>query len=263
MPSISELKQIFQDGWNIPERVDNYSRRVDEFVEGPTHVAWRNTLAAALATDRPLHILDVGTGPGIYACLYAQMGHRATGLDFSETMLRLARRRSAELDLPCQFVFGDAEEPPFGEASFDVVSSRHVLFTLPRPGVAVREWVRILKPGGRMILMGHDHDEHVPESYDRQRSEQGNHGDRDGDVANKNRGGWSPPPNYREALSHCPLFRHGSRTLLAVMQAAGLDDIHLQPTDEIEAARQQNAEGSDRRGFGDRHFVLVGVKPRQ
>ena len=39
---------------------------------------------------------------------------------------------------------------------FNVVSSRHVLFTLPRPGVAVRQWARVLKPGGKMILIGND-----------------------------------------------------------------------------------------------------------
>ena len=81
-------------------------------------------------------------------------GPRVHGLGLFPRMLGEARRRAAELALDCSFVFGDAEEPPFPDAAFDAVSSRHLLFNLPRPGVAVRQWVRILKPGGKLILIG-------------------------------------------------------------------------------------------------------------
>ena len=54
----------------------------------------------------------------------------------------------------CDFVFGNAESPPFDAATFDAVSSQHLLFNLPRPGVALRNGFAYLKPGGRMILIG-------------------------------------------------------------------------------------------------------------
>ncbi len=104
-----------------------------------------------------MKVLDVGTGPGIFACLYAQLGHESYGLDFSESMLAVARQRAQEMNLECKFVFGDAESPPFPNETFDAVSSRHLLFNLPRPGVAICEWVRVLKPGGRLILIGNEH----------------------------------------------------------------------------------------------------------
>ncbi len=151
MRSAAELKQMFQAGWNVPVRVENYTRNVTEFTDGETHVAWRSTLAATLGADERLSVLDVGTGPGIFACLYAQMGHDATGLDFSERMLSVARKRAADLKLDCRFVFGDAEEPPFDGAKFDAVSSRHVLFNLPRP------WPRRSAMGSRFEA-GRPHD---------------------------------------------------------------------------------------------------------
>ena len=95
MPSAAELKRTFQDGWNIPARVDNYVRNVaeGEFRPGESLQAWRGCLENALSATGRLKILDVGTGPGVFACLYAQMGHECTGLDFSQRMLGEARRR--------------------------------------------------------------------------------------------------------------------------------------------------------------------------
>jgi ubiquinone/menaquinone biosynthesis C-methylase UbiE len=145
MYSTEELKQIFQDGWNIPARVDNYVRNVaeKEFDRGECLAAWKKCLASALPQEGKLKILDVGTGPGIFSCLYAQMGHECTGLDFSRRMLAEAGKRAARIAADCSFIFADAEKPPFENDTFDVVSSRHLLFNLPHPGVAVREWMRI------------------------------------------------------------------------------------------------------------------------
>lgn len=260
MRSATELKQIFQAGWNIPARVENYTRNVTEFTEGDTHVAWRNTLAAALGTDERLKILDVGTGPGIFACLYSQMGHESTGLDFSERMLTVARQRAADMRHDCKFVFGDAEEPPFDDATFDAVSSRHVLFNLPRPGVAVRQWARVLKPGGKMILMGNEHSGRLVSSLQmRSRRLMWQLRRR---FFKRQKRGWNAGPGYIKAVSECPLFRHGSATLRAVMEAAGLEQIHLHPTDAIQLARRtMPRKRSKGLPASSQFFMLLGEKP--
>jgi SAM-dependent methyltransferase len=260
MRSAVELKQIFQAGWNIPARVENYVRHAGEFTDGESHGAWRRALDEALSTPGRLKVLDVGTGPAFFACLYSQMGHECTGLDFSERMLGVARQRAEELRVDTKFVFGDAEEPPFADKTFDAVSSRHVLFNLPRPGVAVREWVRVLKPGGRLVLIGNEHDAESAASL----AVRGKQLVRRWLGRGKRRGvpGWQPAPGYRAAVGECPLFRHGSGALRAVMEAAGLEDIHTVATDDIQRARRKSPRRDSHPTRPSRFFILVGVKPR-
>lgn len=256
MQSAVELKRIFQDGWNLPERIANYVRNVREFEEEEPIEAWRASLEPALNATGRLRVLDVGTGPGVFACLYAEMGHECVGLDFSNTMLAEARRRATERKADCTFVFGDAEEPPFDAESFDAVSSRHVLFNLPRPGVAVRHWVRLLKPGGRLIVIGDEHLDQSDAISSRLRGAMRRH------VPKRPGGprpGWNPSPDYLKAVSQCPLFRHSSGAIRAVMEAAGLEDIRLSPTEAIQAFRQQHRD--HRHGQNGGIYVLAGTKP--
>ena len=75
------------------------------------------------------------------------MGYAATGVDFSASMLAAGREAAARRGLAITFVEADVEAPPFPEASFDPMSSRSVLFTLPHPGLAVARWIKLLRPG--------------------------------------------------------------------------------------------------------------------
>ena len=183
----------------------------------------------------------------------------ATGLDFSERMLGVARCRAADLHLNTEFVLGDAEAPPFA-TTFDAVSSRHVLFNLPRPGVAVREWVRVLKPGGKLILIGNEHDaENRAKGFARTTQLVRNWYRR---IRNRRRvRGWKPQAGYLQAVHECPLFRHGSGTLRAVMEAVGLGDIQQVPTEEIQQARRASPRRNRRPEFGGPLYILVGTKP--
>jgi ubiquinone/menaquinone biosynthesis C-methylase UbiE len=114
--------------------------------------AWQDLLCSSLPTDK-CDLLDVGCGTGVMALLLAEMGHVVTGVDISETMLERAREKAAQLDLSVEFKIGDAEELPFEGSTFDVVISRHVLWALPNPEKAVAEWKRVLRPGGRVIVI--------------------------------------------------------------------------------------------------------------
>jgi SAM-dependent methyltransferase len=182
------------------------------------------------------------------------MGHECVGLDFSERMLGVARQRAADLKLDCAFIFGDAEAPPLPDDTFDVVSSRHLLFNLPHPGVAIRHWVRVLKPGGRMILIGNEHLQQPPQSL-AARSKQFLRSCL-GRPARRRVPGWNPGPDYLDAVSQCPLFKHGEGTL-----RAGLQDIQSIATDDVDSARRQDPKKYLRRDFPSRFFILVGIKP--
>ena len=96
--------------------------------------------------------LDIGTGTGQFAVYLARGGFDVTGIDISAAMIAEARRYAADLRLQIDFMTGDAESLDFADRTFDVVVSRNLLWTLPRPHQALMEWRRVLKPGGRLML---------------------------------------------------------------------------------------------------------------
>ncbi|MDN3055469.1 methyltransferase domain-containing protein [Streptomyces sp. SRF1] len=112
--------------------------------------AWAARLRGWLP-ERPGDVLDLGCGTGSLALLAAEAGHRVTGVDRSSRMARLAREKLAGTG--ATVLVGDAAEPPVPERSFDVVLVRHLLWLLPDQEAVLRRWVRLLRPGGRLVLI--------------------------------------------------------------------------------------------------------------
>ncbi|MEV6394250.1 class I SAM-dependent methyltransferase [Streptomyces sp. NPDC051907] len=118
----------------------------------PTRAAWARRLTG-WAPVGPADVLDVGCGTGSLSLLLAEAGHRVTGVDLAPQMVEQARARHTAAGLPGRFLVGDAAVPPTGEERFDVLLSRHLLWTLPHPQAALGEWVARLRPGGRLVLV--------------------------------------------------------------------------------------------------------------
>ena len=112
--------------------------------------AWAGRLRDWLP-GRAGDVLDLGCGTGSLSLLASEQGHRVTGVDFSPAMVALAREKLAGRD--AVFLVGDAAAPPVGEERFDAVLVRHVLWTLPDPGRALRHWRGLLRPDGRLVLV--------------------------------------------------------------------------------------------------------------
>ena len=112
--------------------------------------AWTVALQESLGTG-PFELLDVGTGTGLLAVLAAQRGHRVTGIDLSAAMLQYARQRAAKANIRVEWHEADAAALPFADSSFDAVISRHVVWTMTDPQCAFREWIRVVRPGGRIV----------------------------------------------------------------------------------------------------------------
>lgn len=98
--------------------------------------------------------LDIGCGRGAATFRLAERvgpsGH-VDAIDLAPTMVRLTAREAAERGLDHVTVAeGDASDPPFEPGSYDLVTSSLVLFFLPDPKEAVRRWLRLLVPGGRV-----------------------------------------------------------------------------------------------------------------
>ncbi|WP_439657353.1 class I SAM-dependent methyltransferase [Lentzea sp. HUAS TT2] len=99
-------------------------------------------------------VLEVAVGTGLNLPHYPA-SVTLTGLDLSEQMLGLARTRSAELGLDVTLQQGTAHALPFDDASFDTVVCTLGLCAIPDHSAAVAEMVRVLRPGGRLILVDH------------------------------------------------------------------------------------------------------------
>jgi demethylmenaquinone methyltransferase/2-methoxy-6-polyprenyl-1,4-benzoquinol methylase len=114
---------------------------------------WRRS-AARLAAVRPREsALDVACGTGeLTRLLRAAGAARVVGVDFCEEMLRIARAKSAGV-AGLDFVLADAHALPVGDATFDVVTIAFGLRNLAEPAVALREFHRVLRTGGRLIVL--------------------------------------------------------------------------------------------------------------
>jgi len=139
----------------------HWGRRAAHFDEDFGHsirtpgerAAWDRILELVLPRRAALEALDAGCGTGFLSFELAARGHRVTGVDFAPAMIAEARRKAAERGLSVRFEEGDAEQLPFPAASLDLVISRHVLWTLPHPEAAIDEWKRVLRPGGRLVIV--------------------------------------------------------------------------------------------------------------
>jgi ubiquinone/menaquinone biosynthesis C-methylase UbiE len=99
-------------------------------------------------------VLEIGMGTGLNLPYYRD-DVRLTGIEFSPTMLELARERAKELGRVPDLRVGDAQALEFADASFDTVVCTLALCTIPDDRKAVAEASRVLRPGGRLLLLEH------------------------------------------------------------------------------------------------------------
>lgn len=138
----------------------HWDRRAAHFDEDFGHsiktaaerAAWDRILDLVVPA-RPLDALDVGCGTGFLSLELAARGHGVVGIDLAPAMLQAARDKAAPRGLAVRFEAADAEQLPYPAQSFDLVISRHVLWTLPHPEAAIADWLRVLRPGGRLVVI--------------------------------------------------------------------------------------------------------------
>jgi phosphatidylethanolamine/phosphatidyl-N-methylethanolamine N-methyltransferase len=99
-------------------------------------------------------VLEVGVGTGISLPYYSS-NCRVTGIDISEAMLEVARQRVADDQLGHveDLQLMDAEHLAFADGSFDVVVAQYVVNTVPNPEAALDEFLRVLRPGGELVIV--------------------------------------------------------------------------------------------------------------
>jgi SAM-dependent methyltransferase len=130
------------------------SRRFYELVEEHRYTKeWHIPAAAGFAHAKDLAVLEIGCGLGTDGAQFAKAGARYTGIDLTDAAVDLAKRRFELFDLPGTFRVADAERLDFPDNSFDLVYSHGVLHHTPDTAAAVREIYRVLRPGGKAVVM--------------------------------------------------------------------------------------------------------------
>ncbi len=119
---------------------------------GAERTAWNGLLAGCLGSLQGKQVLELACGTGEFTSLLVAGGAHVTGLDLSPGMLAKARAKVPTAKLRS----GDAEDTMEPSAKYDAVVCRHLVWTLPNPAEAFADWFRVLRPGGRLLIVDGD-----------------------------------------------------------------------------------------------------------
>ncbi len=114
------------------------------------------SLAQRIATEIPAgsQVLEVAPGPGYFAIALASLGaYQITGVDISRAFVQIARRNAKAAGLDVDFRHGNAASLPFEGKSFDFLLCRAAFKNFTQPVRALQEMYRVLKPGGRALII--------------------------------------------------------------------------------------------------------------
>ncbi|MBW9087801.1 methyltransferase domain-containing protein [Rhizobium wenxiniae] len=151
--------------WSIKDDIRDYwSLRAQTYDASPGHgiarhaeiEAWSQLIRRHLGDGKDRKALDLACGTGVMTMLMHGLGFKVTGLDFTEPMMARARRKSDDANASIRFLTRDAEETMEPDNTYDVIITRHLVWMLTDPDKAFADWMRILKPGGRLLIIDGD-----------------------------------------------------------------------------------------------------------
>lgn len=149
------LRDEIRTYWS--QRAETFDSQVGhEIFSDAERAAWQDLLSRHLGRGGGRRALDLGCGTGVISQLMAEIGYDVTGMDWSEPMLMRARAKAAQRGHATRFILGDAERTMEPDQSYDVVVTRHLVWTLVDPPAAFAEWRRVLRPGGSLLMIDGD-----------------------------------------------------------------------------------------------------------
>ena len=131
---------------------DSYDKTNDLLSFGQARL-WRGKVARAVNAKAGEQILDIAAGTGTSSMAFLSEGVRVVAADFSKGMLEVGKKKYPKLE----FVFADAMKLPFKDQEFDVVTMSFGLRNVQDHKVALGEFLRVLKPGARLVICEFSH----------------------------------------------------------------------------------------------------------
>ncbi len=140
----SQVAEQYQTDRHLQTRIQTHRR----YGVGPE---LEDNVDGLLALDGSEPLLDVGSGPGHFPGRLRGAGHRGllVGVDLSAGMVAAARASYPQVE----FIVAAADALPFADASFGVLTARHMLYHVPNVPAALAEFRRVLRPGGRFLAV--------------------------------------------------------------------------------------------------------------
>jgi SAM-dependent methyltransferase len=148
----ASLQGMIEEKWS--ERAKGYSEMIHEELKGPIKDIWLREIEA-LVDFGPIkepRVLDLGTGPGFFAIILAQKGYAVSAIDCAPEMLKVAQANAEIYGLRPEFFLMDHHRLDFPDDYFDLLLCRNVTWTLYDPVAAYTEWLRVLRPGGNLLI---------------------------------------------------------------------------------------------------------------
>lgn len=141
-PDIQTIKQMMKATWEDGDygQLSRYKKD------------WDEDFISRLPIKADTKLLDVACGTGYFCILAAKRGADVTGVDIASNLVAQARLDAKEQGVNIRFEEGDAEALPYGDNSFDIVTSMIGAMFAPQPEKVASELLRVCKPGGIIAM---------------------------------------------------------------------------------------------------------------
>ncbi len=149
---LGKKEQVTKMFDNISKEYDGLNRVISFGID----IKWRNKVVKIVDKTSPSVILDIATGTGDLAINLAKTkAHQIIGLDISEGMLQVGRKKVEKLQLSntIEMVYGDSENIPFDNNTFDAITVAFGVRNFENLEKGLSEIFRVLKPGGTFVVL--------------------------------------------------------------------------------------------------------------
>lgn len=244
---------------------DYWSRRAETFDQSPLHgmhapgekAAWLDLIGSHVAAPAGADVLELAFGTGEITSVLLALGFRVTGLDLTEAMLRKAKAKHAGASDLSLFL-GDAEDTREDDESHDAIVMRHLVWTLVDPMAAFRDWYRVVRPGGRIVIIDGDFAEISLFKRWRRKLAQ---------WMERREGTQAPVIDWaaHEAIMKQIYFSRGLRpdALQQMLAEAGFGDFRIADLEPVRKTQRRGASLATRLKVGlSDSFILSCAKPR-
>ena len=131
-------------------RAKSYSEQNKQELMTNSVEKWKAVIFEYIDKNKKIKVLDIGTGPGVFAILLAKEGYAVTAVDQNQNMVRYAIENARREDVEIELYHIDGELP-FEDETFDLIISRNVVWMQLEPEKTLASWFRILKTGGQIL----------------------------------------------------------------------------------------------------------------